>query len=110
MKQKLGLPSDYSPHAVRRACACHVPSKFPLEYQEPEAIFWDDQKYRGDAYGAYSWAVYVAEVSVDSLTGEIRVDRFTALQEVGRVLHPFWLPDRLREACSKASASHYMRR
>jgi CO/xanthine dehydrogenase Mo-binding subunit len=58
------------------------------QYKEPGAIYWDDQKYRGDAYGAYAWAVYVAEVSVDTLTGETSVDHFTALQEVGRVLHP----------------------
>ena len=30
------------------------------------AIFWDDETYQGDAYGAYAWAVYVAEVSVDT--------------------------------------------
>ena len=30
----------------------------------------------------------LAEVSVDTLTGETSVDHFTALQEVGRVLHP----------------------
>ena len=58
------------------------------KYEEPEGIYWDDQKYQGDAYGAFSWAVYVAEVTVDSLTGEIQVHDFVALQEVGRVLHP----------------------
>ena len=28
----------------------------------PPGIHWDDEKYHGDAYGAYAWAVYVAEV------------------------------------------------
>ncbi len=88
LKEKLHLPLDYSPAQFVEACASHAPLEISAQYQEPEAIFWDDQKYRGDAYGAYSWAVYVAEVSVDTLTGEIHVDRFTALQEVGRVLHP----------------------
>ncbi len=88
LKEKLRLPPDYSPAQFVEACASHAPLEASAQYQEPEAIFWDDQKYRGDAYGAYSWAVYVAEVSVDTLTGEIHVDRFTALQEVGRVLHP----------------------
>ena len=64
------------------------PLRVSAKYQEPPGIFWDDQTYRGDAYGAYSWAVYVAEVSVDTLTGETQVDNFVALQEVGRVLHP----------------------
>jgi CO/xanthine dehydrogenase Mo-binding subunit len=88
LKEKLRLPPDYSPAQFVEACASHAPLEASTQYQEPEAIFWDDQRYRGDAYGAYSWAVYVAEVSVDTLTGEIHVDRFTALQEVGRVLHP----------------------
>jgi CO/xanthine dehydrogenase Mo-binding subunit len=30
----------------------------------------------------------VAEVSVDTMTGETKVDDFVALQEVGRVIHP----------------------
>jgi CO/xanthine dehydrogenase Mo-binding subunit len=59
-----------------------------VQYKEPPNIFWDDSKYQGDAYGAYSWAVYVAQVAVDTLTGEVRVEDFVALQEVGRVLNP----------------------
>ena len=49
-------------------------------------LHWDDEKYQGDAYGAYAWAVYVAEVTVDSLTCEVQIDDFVALQEVGRVI------------------------
>jgi len=59
-----------------------------VQYQPPPGIKWDDEKYQGDAYGAYAWAVYVAEVSVDTLTCETTVDDFYALQEVGRVIHP----------------------
>lgn len=58
------------------------------QYEEPPGIHWNDDKYEGDAYGAYSWATYVAEVTVDTITGEICVDDFTAAQEVGRVLNP----------------------
>jgi len=88
LKERLSLPSEYTPAQFAEACSSRAPMEVSAQYQEPEGIFWDDQKYRGDAYGAYSWAVYVAEVSVDTLTGEVHVDRFTALQEVGRVLHP----------------------
>ena len=59
-----------------------------IRHQTPETIRWDDEKYQGDAYGAYAWAVYVAEVTVDPLTYEAHVDDFVALQEVGRVIHP----------------------
>jgi CO/xanthine dehydrogenase Mo-binding subunit len=58
------------------------------EYQPPPGVAWDDEQYRGDAYGAFAWAVYVATVSVDMSTYEIRVDDFVALQEVGKVIHP----------------------
>jgi CO/xanthine dehydrogenase Mo-binding subunit len=88
LREKLNLPAEYSAEQFARACESHGALEITVQYQEPGAIFWDDQKYRGDAYGAYSWAVYVAEVSVDTMTGETCVDHFTALQEVGRVLHP----------------------
>jgi CO/xanthine dehydrogenase Mo-binding subunit len=57
-------------------------------YQPPPGIHWDEKQYRGDAYSAYAWAVYVAEVSVDTTTGETRVDDFVAVQEVGKVINP----------------------
>jgi CO/xanthine dehydrogenase Mo-binding subunit len=57
-------------------------------YEQPPGIDWDDERYRGDAYGAFAWAVYVAEVSVDTLTYEAHVDDFVAVQEVGKVIHP----------------------
>lgn len=59
-----------------------------VQYEEPPGVFWDDEQYRGEAYGAFSYATYVAEVTVDTLTGEIEVNDFVATQEVGRVLHP----------------------
>jgi CO/xanthine dehydrogenase Mo-binding subunit len=75
-----------------QACARYIAEFGPLksfsQYQAPPGIFWDDETYRGDAYGAFAWAVYVAEVSVDTLTYEIKVNDFVALQEVGRVIHP----------------------
>ena len=57
-------------------------------YQAPPDVYWDDQKYRGEAYAAYAWAVHVAEVTVDLTTYSVTVDDFVALQEVGRVLNP----------------------
>jgi CO/xanthine dehydrogenase Mo-binding subunit len=57
-------------------------------YVAPPGLRWDDEKYVGDAYGTYGWAVYVAEVSVDTGTWETRVDDFVAVQEVGKVINP----------------------
>ena len=58
------------------------------KYSKPESIQWDDKTYQGDAYAAYSWAVYVAEVEVDLRTYIARVTDFVALQEIGKVIHP----------------------
>jgi len=57
-------------------------------YQPSPGLRWDDERYQGDAYGTYAWAVYVAEVTVDLTTFEIRVDDFVAVQEVGKVINP----------------------
>jgi CO/xanthine dehydrogenase Mo-binding subunit len=74
--------------AIRRHVAEVGPLRAVAEYQQPSFIQWDEVAYRGDAYGAYSWAVYVASVAVDTVTYEARVEDFVALQEVGKVMHP----------------------
>jgi CO/xanthine dehydrogenase Mo-binding subunit len=75
-----------------RACRRYIETRGPLrtrsQYEPPPGLFWDDTTYSGDAYGAYAWAVYVAEVAVDTVTFETRVTDFVAEQEVGRVIHP----------------------
>jgi CO/xanthine dehydrogenase Mo-binding subunit len=96
LKQTLvgsGLLTDQFTQAeFQNACGAYVEKFGPLKsfskYQPPPNVFWDDEKYQGDAYGAFAWAVYVAEVSVDTLTYEAHVDDFVAVQEVGRVINP----------------------
>ncbi len=56
-------------------------------YQAPPGVLWDDERYRGDAYGAFAWATYVAEVEVDLRTYSARVIDFVAVQEIGKVLN-----------------------
>ena len=86
------LEDGYDAAAFRQAAAAYVAAngslKSTAQYQPPEGLRWDDEKYEGDAYGAYAWAVYVAEVAVDLTTFETRVDDFVAVQEVGRVINP----------------------
>jgi CO/xanthine dehydrogenase Mo-binding subunit len=86
------LRESYSKKDFADACAKYIerfgPLKTSATYQPPPNVHWDDDKYQGDAYGAYAWAVYVAEVSFDSLTYEAHVEDFVAVQEVGRVLNP----------------------
>ena len=86
------LHAGYSADEFSRACGEYVSKhgalKSFVKYEHPRDLHWDDQKYSGDAYGAYAWAVYVAEVSVDTRTAEVRVDDFVAVQEVGKVINP----------------------
>jgi len=86
------LQAGYSADDFSRACGAYVAKhgalKSFVKYQHPGDLHWDDQKYSGDAYGAYAWAVYVAEVSVDVRTAEVRVNDFVAVQEVGKVINP----------------------
>ena len=91
--QSSGVLADaYTSDEFGAACANYLAQRGSLrtsvQYQPPPGIRWDDQKYQGDAYGTYAWAVYVAEVTVDTLTCEVQVDDFVAAQEVGRVVHP----------------------
>ncbi len=86
------LKEDYTTEEFAAACqnyiARHGALKSFSKYDPPPGVFWDDEKYQGEAYGTYAWAVYVAEVTVDLATYETRVDDFVALQEVGKVIHP----------------------
>jgi CO/xanthine dehydrogenase Mo-binding subunit len=86
------LREGYSADEFREACRQHVAKHDQLRcwsrYEAPSGIFWDDEKYRGEAYAAFAWAVYIAEVTVDLTTFHVSVDDFVALQEVGKVLHP----------------------
>jgi CO/xanthine dehydrogenase Mo-binding subunit len=86
------LSDGYTPQQFREACrkyiAAHGALKSLARYEAPADVFWDDEKYRGEAYAAFAWAVYVAEVTVDFTTYSVTVDDFVALQEVGKVINP----------------------
>jgi CO/xanthine dehydrogenase Mo-binding subunit len=86
------LNENYSAEEFGRACSLYISRhghlRSTVKYQPPPGVHWDDAKYQGDAYGAYAWAVYVAEISVDLRTCETHVEDFVAVQEVGRVINP----------------------
>ena len=86
------LAESCTPADFLNACREHAGKFGELRsysrYEAPPGIFWDDQKYRGEAYAAFAWAVYVAEVSVDLTTCGVSVEDFVALQEIGKILHP----------------------
>jgi CO/xanthine dehydrogenase Mo-binding subunit len=86
------LREQHTRDEFRAACRAYVSQhgsfRSLAQYEQPDDIVWDEEKYRGSAYAAFAWAAYIAEVSVDLTTYSVSVDDFVALQEVGKVLHP----------------------
>ncbi len=86
------LKPGYDSKAFAEACGQYIARFGPLrsfvKYEHPRDLHWNDETYQGDAYSAYAWAIYVAEVSVDMRTAEVHVDDFVAVQEVGKVINP----------------------
>jgi CO/xanthine dehydrogenase Mo-binding subunit len=86
------LKDQFTQAEFQKACGDYIAQHGPLknfsQYQPPPNVHWNDEKYEGEAYGAFAWAIYVAEVTYDPLTYEARLDDFVAVQEVGRVINP----------------------
>ncbi|HEY3171558.1 MAG TPA: xanthine dehydrogenase family protein molybdopterin-binding subunit [Thermoanaerobaculia bacterium] len=72
----------------REYLSAHGPLVVTKEYAGPDGLYWDDDTYRGDAYGAYGWGCDVVEVERDPETYEIRPTRVTAVCEIGKAIHP----------------------
>ncbi|HEY5382124.1 MAG TPA: molybdopterin cofactor-binding domain-containing protein [Acidobacteriaceae bacterium] len=87
-----GLQQNHTPEqftaAAMRYLAEHGSLRSSARYEPVRPVNWDDELFHGDAYPAYAWAVYVAEVAIDINTYSASVTRFDALQEVGKVMHP----------------------
>ena len=82
MKRRLGT---MTPRAYLEK---HGPLLITKEYEKPAELQWSDETYRGDAYGAYGWGCDVAEVEFDPVTFAVRPVRVTAVQEIGKAIHP----------------------
>lgn len=92
LREHAGLAGSFTPDEFFAAGERYRVAKGQVvslcRYEAPPDVFWDDQKYRGEAYPAYAWSVHVAQVAVDTLTYSAEVEEFWAVQEVGRVLNP----------------------
>ena len=66
----------------------HGTTTITKEYEPPHGIRWNDDTYSGDAYATYAWACDVVEVEMDSATYEIRPIYVTAVQDIGKAIHP----------------------
>ncbi len=92
LREHAGLGASHTRDEFFAACARYRAAHGELvslcRYEAPPDVHWDDEKYHGEAYGAYAWAVQVAQVAVDTVTYSAEVEEFWTVQEVGRVLHP----------------------
>jgi CO/xanthine dehydrogenase Mo-binding subunit len=92
LRESAGLNETFTRDDFFEACERHRAAQGEVislcRYEPPPNIFWDDQKYRGEAYPAYAWSIHVAQVAVDIITYSAEVEEFWTVQEVGRVLNP----------------------
>jgi len=64
------------------------PLRVERTYVQPDTVHWDDETYRGDAYPVYGWACTIADVDVDTATGEVRVTDVVTAVDCGKAIHP----------------------
>lgn len=55
-------------------------------YVHEEMIPWDEEKFSGDAYPAYAWGVIMIELEVDTLTGNVRVEKVHGSYDIGKAI------------------------
>jgi len=82
MRERLG---GMTPRAYLRR---HGPLVITKAYERPDDMRWDDDRYRGDAYGSYGWGCDVVEVEIDPVTSEARPTMFTSVHEIGKAINP----------------------
>ena len=82
MRERLG---KLSPREYRRK---YGPLVITKQYEPPPGLVWDDETYRGSAYGSFGWGCEVVEVELDPVTYEVRPTRVITAQEVGKAIYP----------------------
>jgi CO/xanthine dehydrogenase Mo-binding subunit len=63
-----------------------INQKVSERYKQPEYIKWDEEKFFGDAYPAYSWGINIVEVEVDKVTYEVTVKESWNIYDVGKAI------------------------
>ena len=67
------------------ALTAYVPHNYPLDKLEPglnETAFYDPTNF------TYPAGTYICEVEIDKGTGEVKIDRFTAVDDFGTIINP----------------------
>ena len=56
------------------------------KYKQPEYIKWNEERFEGDAYPAYSWGINIVEVQVDPVTYEVDVIEGWSVYDIGKAI------------------------
>ncbi|MEE8408661.1 MAG: xanthine dehydrogenase family protein molybdopterin-binding subunit [Myxococcota bacterium] len=62
----------------------------------PPPKTWNFERGRGQPYTLYCYATMIAEVSVDTVTGLVTLDKMTAVHDVGRAIFPAGLEGQIQ--------------
>jgi xanthine dehydrogenase large subunit len=83
----IGNQSFLFAEIVKRAYQARISLSSTGFYTTPK-IVWDRAKARGRPFFYFAYGAACSEVTVDTMTGEMRVDRVDILHDVGRSLNP----------------------
>jgi CO/xanthine dehydrogenase Mo-binding subunit len=89
-KDVLGVYEDIDAYKerVKEYLQTEKNREFRAKYIKPEHINWDEDKFYGNGYSAYSLGCYVAEVEVDRVDFSVKVTNFYAINDVGEIVNP----------------------
>jgi xanthine dehydrogenase large subunit len=84
---KIGSKTMTLGELAARAHSARVQLSSTGFYATPE-IFWDRAKASGSPFFYFAYGAACSEVTIDTLTGELRIDRVDILHDVGKSLNP----------------------
>lgn len=78
------------------------------QYVHEEMIPWDEKTFTGDAYPAYSWGVNIAEVEVDTLTGQVKLLNVYAGYDIGKAIDDLIIKGQIDGGLAQGLAYGYL--
>lgn len=93
---------DFSVSIADVVLSCRAKGKVPVGtgYFNPGTVELDEETGRGVPYATYSYGTQIAEVEVDTETGEVNVLKITAAHDLGKAINPQSVEGQLEGACS----------
>ncbi|MGG1400357.1 xanthine dehydrogenase family protein molybdopterin-binding subunit [Bacillus salipaludis] len=77
-------------------------------YVHREMIPWNELTFTGDAYPAYSWGSNIVEVEVDTVTGNVKLEKVYGNYEVGKVIDELIMKGQIDGGLAQGLAYGYL--